>query len=224
MPSTSACFDSADTRLASVSRLSLVRLSDATWNTCSPRTLATLESSGRPAISFSTPTLAAAYVALLTAEAPAPAMVPPVARITTLGSACCACASALAASNAAPAAKARKRGERCAWRTPVLRWNFSGRPGRYMKPCPHALPAHAGTACGRARGPRDGPDKGEVLPSTARPAAHRHHERRSRRPPRLDRPGNARPPTARCRARGPGANASWRRSAPRRSPSSACTA
>src|SRR4051794_7862991 len=131
MPSTSDCLDSAETRLASVSRLSLVRLSDATWNTCSPRTLATLASSGRPAISFSTPTLAAAYVALLTADAPAPAMVPPVARITTLGSACWACANALAASNAAPAAKARKWVEKYI-RTPWFEGDFSRRRGRYM--------------------------------------------------------------------------------------------
>ncbi|MNV77568.1 hypothetical protein D3C71_1710000 [compost metagenome] len=58
-PSTSACLTRADTRLASTSRLSLVKLSEAIWKTCSPRTLATLDSSGSPASSLSTGTLAA---------------------------------------------------------------------------------------------------------------------------------------------------------------------
>ena len=59
MPSTPGSFASAETRLASVTSFSFVKLSEAIWNTCSPRTLATLASSGTPASSLSTGTLAA---------------------------------------------------------------------------------------------------------------------------------------------------------------------
>jgi len=59
-PSTAGSLTSAETRLPSCSSFSLVKLSDAIWKACSPRTLATLFSSGMPAISLSTGTLAAA--------------------------------------------------------------------------------------------------------------------------------------------------------------------
>ena len=58
-PLTSGSFSSAETRLPRVTSLSLVKLSEAIWKACSPRTLATLVSSGTPAISLSTGTLAA---------------------------------------------------------------------------------------------------------------------------------------------------------------------
>src|SRR5206468_3767993 len=74
-----------ETRLASWTSCASVKLSDAIWKTCSPRTLAMVFTCGTAAISLSTGTLAAVYVALLAASAPAPAIVPPVARMTTFG-------------------------------------------------------------------------------------------------------------------------------------------
>ncbi|MNR13021.1 hypothetical protein D3C85_1294030 [compost metagenome] len=58
MPSTSGCFSSSDTRLASFSRRSLLKLSEPIWKICSPLTLATFEISGTEAMILSTGTTA----------------------------------------------------------------------------------------------------------------------------------------------------------------------
>src|SRR5262249_12054977 len=58
----------------------------AIWNTCSPVTLATFLSSGTASIRRCTPTVADWYPTVAVLDAPVPAIVPPVARITTLGS------------------------------------------------------------------------------------------------------------------------------------------
>ncbi len=59
MPSTAGSFASAAMRLPRTTSFSLVKLSEAIWNACSPRTSATVDSSGTPATSLSTGTLAA---------------------------------------------------------------------------------------------------------------------------------------------------------------------
>src|SRR5688572_8022809 len=77
-------------------------------------------------------------------------MVPPVARIVTLGSACCAWAMALAVSRAAPAAKARNRGERYTMKLLGL-FTLSGGAQRYKQGLRLAMARDAKAAWGHAR-------------------------------------------------------------------------
>src|ERR1700677_514144 len=69
----------------------------AIWKTCSPRTTAIFFSSGTALIKAWTGTVAALYPTLVVLVAPLPAIVPPVARMTTLGKACPVVSSARAA-------------------------------------------------------------------------------------------------------------------------------
>ncbi len=222
MPSTSGCLDQRRDALGQRQQVVVGQAFEATWNTCSPRTLATLASSGRPAISLSTADLGGRVGGAVDGRrrrlrrwcrrwpgsrhwATRPGRGPRRRR------------------PAAPRKRARAaqagRGDHGA---SFCGWEKSRAVIGIQERCPFRRPVHAETTSAMRR-PATSVHRCRAVPSPPRRAwrrrspAYRGNSCRHR-----PSPWTCRRPTGRCRG-APGANASWRRSAKRPSPSSACT-
>ena len=222
MPSTSGCLASADTRLASVSRLSLVRLSEATWNTCSPRTLATLASSGRPAISLSTPHLGGRVGGAVDGRGAGAGDGAAGGQDHDVGQADWACATARGGQQRGARPRRRGNGKRRYMETPWEWWCEGGAK------IPEACPSGAGArcracmrSCRRSRH-GDAARSGQALPSPGGlPPKQMTSEILSSEPPAAQQMPAPDGPLSRAR---PGRERIMAAIRARRSPNSACTA